>query len=453
MTLKEIEVDNFRCFKNLKYELGKITILTGANSSGKSSAIYTLLAALQSSEFPFSLSTNGKYVNMGDFGDISFMHNKSNTIKLTFTFDQTKVVTRWTIEKSSNLPRLQHLEATSEAYKIVVSINETGKGYVEYTYNKDKDTKDPTIQLQSREFQKKIIAALNEFSGTDKKLSKTFSKQEIEFERKLRQDSKSFTARYKLNSLSEINEVVYKKGSHTFSENFNSLNRLFVSLNNKSNYISSFRFNPQKLRNEIAKADLKVGRFGDNHEDQIIYWESKKSPKFKELKEALRKLTILNELKTVRVPGGNFQVKIKTHKRGVYSAITDVGFGISQLLPIIVADTQLGKESTLMVSQPEIHLHPSLQSNFGDYLLGQIEAKKKSYIIETHSEYLLNKIRLLIVEGKLKTEDVKVYYFKNNGNDVISNELKFLKSGKIEGAPQDFFDTYMSDVMQIAMKA
>ena len=68
MILEKISIENFKCFHTkTDIEFGKITLLTGANSSGKSSIIYSILGAIQSGEFPLQFSTNGKYVNMGDF--------------------------------------------------------------------------------------------------------------------------------------------------------------------------------------------------------------------------------------------------------------------------------------------------------------------------------------------------------------------------------------------------
>jgi predicted ATPase len=140
-------------------------------------------------------------------------------------------------------------------------------------------------------------------------------------------------------------------------------------------------------------------------------------------------------------------------KGGVTSSLSDVGFGISQFLPIIVADLQLPDTSTLFVAQPEIHLHPSVQSSFGDYLANQINTTNKNYVIETHSEYLLNKIRLAIVKGELNEEDVNVGFTDNDDNENVVHKISFTPRGQILNAPKNFFKTYMMDVMEIAINA
>jgi predicted ATPase len=89
----------------------------------------------------------------------------------------------------------------------------------------------------------------------------------------------------------------------------------------------------------------------------------------------------------------------------------------------------------------------------GNYFMNRIMSEDKRYIVETHSEYILNRIRLLIAKGKIDPADVATYYFHRVGRKVNACPIKFTTSGKIEGAPPEFFDTYMMDVMDIAMEA
>ena len=84
--LKRIKLRNFKCFSNeLSLELSRLTLLTGANSTGKSSIMYGVLGALQSPRFPFEFSPNGRYVNMGNFSEMVFGHDKSLPIGISFT--------------------------------------------------------------------------------------------------------------------------------------------------------------------------------------------------------------------------------------------------------------------------------------------------------------------------------------------------------------------------------
>jgi hypothetical protein len=219
------------------------------------------------------------------------------------------------------------------------------------------------------------------------------------------------------------------------------------------NYVSSFRLPPERTYYQRTKAALKVEKFGENWVEQIVEWEQSKSRQLEKLKQAARKLNLLYDVRSRRYAGGRYEIRVMPHEQRVDASLVDVGFGISQFLPILVADAQLGKGSSLFVSQPEIHLHPSVQADFADYLLEHHRTEKKRYLIETHSEYLLNRFRALIAKGQLHEDDVAVYYFTMIKGEAKCHKLKFRKEGSIEGAPKEFFDTYMMDVMDIAMHA
>jgi len=218
----------------------------------------------------------------------------------------------------------------------------------------------------------------------------------------------------------------------------------------KINFISSFRLAPERTYYQRAKT-AKIGSSGENYIDQIIEWERQRAKQFAYLRNALQELRLLVALHSRRIRGGRYEVSIKPGRGGIWSAVTDVGFGISQFLPIAVADIQLGRGSTLIVAQPEIHLHPSIQAALGGYFVQRIKSERKRYIIETHSEYLINRITLLIAKGEIETSRIAVYHFQRKGCDTAVYPVQFTKEGKIEGAPKDFFNTYMMEVMDIAM--
>jgi predicted ATPase len=166
----------------------------------------------------------------------------------------------------------------------------------------------------------------------------------------------------------------------------------------------------------------------------------------------MKRLSLFSEIKTNRLSGGRYEMLVKTKPKGTYTSLSDVGFGVSQFLPIIVADIQLGDDSNLIVAQPEIHLHPNVQALFGDYIVDQMRDCNKNYILETHSEYLLNRLRLLITNGKLEEQDISVYFIDDE-KDLNLYKLEFKRNGQILNAPENFFKTYMMDVMDIALNA
>ncbi len=354
MKIEQLSIKNFKCFKEKKtFDFPKITILTGANSSGKSSVMYAALGILQSEEFPISFSPNGSFVNMGDFKEISYAHDTKNEIDIDANF---------------------HYNAN------LICIKSTWK----------ENAADFLPQLLSKE-----------------------------------------------SICNGIDRVFYP---NLYSADF-------------FRYISAFRRMPERTYLEKVKANYKVGVEGEGYLDQIVEWEKRANGKITELLLIMKSLDMIEEIKLKRHSGGSYEILVKPINSKVLTSLANVGFGVSQFLPIIVADLQLPNGSTLFLAEPEIHLHPTIQSKFGDYLMQQIYQKEKKYVIETHSEYFLNKIRLGIVKGILKKEDVKVYFLQNNGEDTAVFDVQFTKKGTIENAPPNFFETYMIDAMDITLNS
>ena len=134
---------------------------------------------------------------------------------------------------------------------------------------------------------------------------------------------------------------------------------------------------------------------------------------------------------------------LRTH---VPVTASDVGFGIGQLLPIIVQG--LTEENRVIcVEQPEIHLHPVLQGHLGDYFIDSSMNHENQWIIETHSESLMLRLQRRIREGSIKNTDVCVLYVstKNNGAEV--QELRLDNDGDfIDSWPNGFFEERFNDV-------
>lgn len=439
--INKVNIENFKCYEKIEFDTSKLTLITGANSSGKSSLLYSILGAIQSREFPFQFSPNGKYTKMGDFEEIVHNHDKSKLIKLEFEDDEEnkKVTTYWSNDKIRNLPILEKLFAESDVFSL--EIEKVRKYNLKFEYFIEKD---PNSYARSPEMIKKIMEIVESSIKTEnkgeEKIKKKFEKIKTKIE-------------FRFSDFNELDEILKDEQYYYLSSFKSSISSMFNRFDDNINYISSFRLYPERTYYETSKKDLKVGKFGENYEDQIIAWETKKSPEYKELISILKDLGLLHEIKSKRLDGGRFEILIRTKANGVWSSLSDVGFGISQFLPIIVADLQIGKRSTLFIAQPEIHLHPKVQAQFGDYLVNRITKENKRYIIETHSEYLINRLRLAIAKQDISEGDVKTYYIDNNGIKAKHYNLRLLKNGQIKNAPKSFFETYMLDVMNIAIEA
>lgn len=133
MYISNLVLKNFKCFKEVDLSFSKITLLTGQNSSGKSSLIAGLLSIIQSNNFPFQLSPNGSYVNLGDFNEIVFLNNIESEIGLDFSlfFEkmEAKYSTNWIIDKNNNMLKLKRCEVDYSDIKFTLDFDERKEGY------------------------------------------------------------------------------------------------------------------------------------------------------------------------------------------------------------------------------------------------------------------------------------------------------------------------------------
>jgi predicted ATPase len=121
--------------------------------------------------------------------------------------------------------------------------------------------------------------------------------------------------------------------------------------------------------------------------------------------------------------------------------ITDVGFGISQILPVIIQGFLSSNNSTTIIEQPEIHLHPKMQDDLADLFIDIVKKSEgKKLIIETHSEYLLKRLRRRISEGKISPDDVSICLFNPQTKDsgATIDNLEIASKGFFDW-PVDFY--------------
>jgi predicted ATPase len=122
-------------------------------------------------------------------------------------------------------------------------------------------------------------------------------------------------------------------------------------------------------------------------------------------------------------------------------SIADVGFGISQIFPIILEGLRIPKGSTLLLEQPEIHLHPNLQMQMADYFIG-LALSGKNIIAETHSDHVINRLVRRIIQDKEYNlvDKIGIYFISQTENGSEIQEIKIDDKRGIVNWPKDFFD-------------
>ena len=151
------------------------------------------------------------------------------------------------------------------------------------------------------------------------------------------------------------------------------------------------------------------------------------------------------------IEGGPFQLQVRKFGRGRRKGpsrnLVDVGFGVSQVLPVLAALFRADGPPMFLLQQPELHLHPSAQAALGSQFCRTAESGRQ-LLVETHSDYILDRIRLDIRDQrtKLKPEDVSILYFERGDGDVRIHPIRFDKDGNVRDTPPGYRQFFVDEV-------
>lgn len=134
--------------------------------------------------------------------------------------------------------------------------------------------------------------------------------------------------------------------------------------------------------------------------------------------------------------------------RGNYVLATNVGFGISYVLPIVVTGLLAPKGCFMIVENPEAHLHPSAQSKIGRYLAAIANAGV-NVIVETHSDHVINGIQIAAVKNEINSSLVTINYFSSKGQQSECVSISLNEKGELSEWPEGFFDQTQIDFAQL----
>jgi hypothetical protein len=145
-----------------------------------------------------------------------------------------------------------------------------------------------------------------------------------------------------------------------------------------------------------------------------------------------------------RKAGDPFQVKVKIS--GPAFNLVDVGYGVSQALPILVDSLTAHEGQILLLQQPEVHLHPRAQAQLGTFLAQLAKHKKNMFVVETHSDHLVDRVRMDVRDGVgLSHEEVLILYFQRKGSEVAIQPLHLDKQGNLCDAPPGYRQFFLEE--------
>lgn len=149
------------------------------------------------------------------------------------------------------------------------------------------------------------------------------------------------------------------------------------------------------------------------------------------------------------VSGGKlFQVWVRRQPGAQEVLLTDVGFGVSQILPVIALCYYVPEGSTVLLEQPEIHLHPRVQAGLADVLIEAVKSRNVQVIVESHSEHLLRRLQRRIAEEKLQPEETALYFCEVQAGVSHLTTLRVDLYGNIENWPEGFFGDDFGEIAE-----
>ncbi len=200
---------------------------------------------------------------------------------------------------------------------------------------------------------------------------------------------------------------------------------------------------------EHAVSVLHNGR--DEHVMGALVLEGAPPTRLRQVEQRMRTLFPGSALGVLQVPRANaITLGLRTSDSTDFHRPIHVGFGLTQILPIVVAALSATNGDILLIENPEVHLHPAGQALMGSFL-AEVAAAGVQVIVETHSDHVLNGIRRSVKSGNIAAEGVALHFFRppsTEADQVLSPTLD--KSGNVDFWPDGFFDQFDKDMNYFA---
>lgn len=465
--LKSISLENYKCFKDkTDIKIAPLTVLCGVNSSGKSSILKSLLMLKQSyenTEATNQMTFNGNYVDNGSFFEIISENSEKNSFTLS---------NRFIIEKINASSRTKEYTLYRDLYRLFYNSNITK---FDITNTLDVIASDGFINPNKiNRFYTKITIYIDDkvIMTSSVELVKLISKNKYNIRCTNIPDVSgkiaslyipSCTCYFNGMTLNSVYKSNMENRQKVFIPSIVTIFKLISSQYSLINYIAPLRENPK--RNYVIDRDItSVGIAGentplllkkmyDNHLDGMLapatedfddsVFDKVSESKFNDLLQSWMNYLDLGEIQLDDRQKDLVKINVNKHN------ITDVGFGVSQSLPILVEGLCIRNKQTLLLEQPEIHLHPKMQMRIADFLLS-LAMQDKQVIVETHSDHIINRLVRRALESEKFFNKIQIYFIDKNDEGFSFKEN--IAIDPVDGAlceNENFFYQFASETEKI----
>ncbi|MCK9871903.1 AAA family ATPase [Nocardiopsis dassonvillei] len=423
MSLSRFTVRNYRCFPDeQELELGRITVVLGRNNSGKSALVRAPL--VMSTGLPSRYQRSNRSVQPLDLEQLgesapSFLdlvHGQKSHQRISFTMDFMSGEGSASMEVS-----IQDIDEWKAQVVDKLTIRMGGRE-ARLRWKPDSDIPWGDAQVYEVE-----VGGL-------------LSRQKVDFDGFFPDFLKLILGSSDIVGLSEFSDIANMFGG--------------------VRYLGPFRKRPERVRSLPSRAPREVGPTGEEALDILA-------------NDVVRGeggvLRTLNQILAENIPG--WRVGINDHGAGMYSvhlasthdvsvkvSLRDAGTGVVQMLPILVqraldieSGQSLKKQSILeIVEEPELHLHPSAHADVADLFLSASKNTNVRFLIETHSETFLLRLRRRIAEGRVKPEEISLYFVEHTDGSAKARRIGIDRMGNLDYWPSGVFTEDFEETRALA---
>lgn len=429
--ITHIRMKNFKSWKDSgEVRLAPLTGFFGTNSSGKSSLLQMLLLLKQTTEHAdvdevIYFGSESSLVNLGSFDEVIHGHNVERSLELEL---------KCTLLETFEIRIIQKHNGSDNKPRVLGSIS---------SFNFKTIMKEEEGKLNIDTF---CFQALPQFN--------------LE---KVSQDTEVLFNDHRLGTVEDLKSCygVPMSTESNLGQLLQRLSSLFEKLFTHVYYLGPSRVNPRRLYDWQGRHPGHSGQWGDKVVDALLsarvrklntLHETEDVPIEQRISDWLQKMDLAYSfsLDWAQTEGDTtYEVRIQKTSASPPVTLVDMGYGLSQFLPVLVLCYYAPEGSTLILEQPGIHLHPMVQSQLADLLIEVVTERKLQILVESHSEHLLTRLQLRIAEEKISSDQTALYFCENEDGTSKLTPLSLDNLGNITNWPKNFFGNVRGDLTKM----
>ena len=443
--LKQLRIQNFKGWKDTgTIRMAPISLFLGANSSGKSSIGQFLMMLKQTAESQdrkaiFYPGGKNSVVQLGSFREMVYQRNFENEIAFEYEWEP--------------FQKLKFRDTVSQTNFVANTVRFTAK----VKGNKESDVL--TIEELKYHLKEGDVSILEVGMSPSAKKSGQYEVTAQKYAL-VRNPGRVWYPSPPVRFYGFPDEVVNYYKNSEFVQDLNLVQEKFLK---SICYLGPLRIKSERLYTWGGITPESVGYSGENTVAALLSSKTRKislgyrkvTKPFEEIIAAsLKYMGLIDNFRVKKIAENRqeYEVNVQTKGSMDWVDLPDVGFGVSQVLPVLVQCFYAPQGSIILMEQPEIHLHPNAQSALADVMIDVINSRENGadrniqLIIETHSEHFLRRLQRRIAEDVVSQEKVSAYFANVTKTPATLDPLQIDMFGSIKNWPENFFGDEIGDI-------